>query len=278
MLKIKNIKTEALENKYGDEINIKDDLKLTGKNILDSEKVETKTIENISGTEIDIQDDLDLNNNNIINVNNINTTTINNQIPVFGGGGGSNGKYSQICLPPDSGQTSGNGQVIINGNNTDSNTAVSIIDGNSVGSLTFTPTELSLGASYHVKFAGTITSDSKEKINMTVYLGNTIIFSTKVDSTDIEIENLTNKTYVYECEFDFTIIKTGLNGKIYSNGQILYVKGSNPNSLRGSSAELEVDNIDLSSNLDADIKIMWIDSNDTDEKIINKMVRITKMY
>ena len=113
---------------------------------------------------------------------------------------------------------------------------------------------------------------------MTVYLGNTIIFSTKVDSTDIEIENLTNKTYVYECEFDFTIIKTGLNGKIYSNGQILYVKGSNPNSLRGSSAELEVYNIDLASNLDADIKIMWIDSNDTDEKIINKMVRITKMY
>ena len=275
MLKIKNIKTEALENKYGDEINIKDDLKLTGKNILDSEKVETKTIENINGTKIDIQDNLDLNNNNIINVNNINTTTINNQIPVFGGGGGSNGKYSQICLPPDSGQTSGNGQVIIDGKESSS---VSVIDGNSVGSLTFTPTELSLGASYHVKFAGTITSDSKEKINMTVYLGNTIIFSTKVDSTDIEIENLTNKTYVYECEFDFTIIKTGSNGKIYSNGQILYVKGSNPNSLRGSSAELEVDNIDLSSNLDADIKIMWIDSNDTDEKIINKMVRITKMY
>ena len=274
-----NVKTAALENINGTNIDIRDDLKLTGKNILDSEKVETKTIENINGTEIDIQDNLDLNNNNIINVDNINTTTINNQVPVFGGGGGgSNGKYSQICLPPTTGQTIGSGQVKIDGDETSS---ISIVAGNSVGSLTFTSTELSLGASYHVKFAGTIRSDSKESINMTSYLGgeneNNILFTTKIDNTDIKIDNLSGNVYVYECEFDFTVVESGSSGKIYSNGQILYVKGTSQNSLRGSSNETFLYK-DLTSNLNIDIKIKWENSANNGEYIINKMFRITKMY
>jgi hypothetical protein len=266
-----NVKTAALENVNGTNIDIRDDLKLTGKNILDSEKVETKTIENINGTEIDIQDDLDLNNNNIINVNNINTTTINNQVPVFGGGGGSNGKYSQICLPPDSGQTSGNGQVIINGDNTDTNTAISLVDGNSIGSLIFTPSELSLGASYHIKIGGSISSDTKNmELNISAYLGSTLIYSTAINNQDIQIDDLKSIEYTYECDLDFTVNKIGTDGHIYSNGQVLYVTDRQNNNVRGSSSDKE-SSLDLSNNLTLDIKMKW-------ETVANKMFRVTKMY
>lgn len=180
---------------------------------------------------------------------------------------GSNGKYSQICLPND-------GEVKIDGSLQES---VSIISGTGIGSLTFTPLELVLGASYHVKFAGRISSDSKELINMTAYLGDDTLYTTEIDSTDIKIENLGGQSYVYECEFDLTVIESGLSGKIYSNGQLFYVKGTGQNSLRGSSNEYIL-NKDLTSNLDMDIKIQWITGADSSEYILNKMVRITRMF
>ena len=145
---------------------------------------------------------------------------------------------------------------------------------------------MSLGASYHVKFAGNITSDSKKKINMTAYFGNDILFTSSVDDTDdnidngtdIKIEDLKSKLTVYECEFDFTIYQIGSNGKIYSNGQILWIKGTDPKNLRGSSTDNFIDNINLTTNLTLDIKIYWENSADQDEELINKMVRITKMF
>jgi hypothetical protein len=240
--------------------------------------VKTAALENINGTEIDIKDDFDMQNHNILNVNNINTITVNNQIPVFGGGG-TNGKYSQICLPPDEGKTSGNGQVMINGDNTDETTAISIVDGNSIGSLIFTPSDLSLGASYNIKIAGAIKTNSQNMgLNISFYLGTNLIYSTRIYDEDIQIDNLNDTNYVYECETDFTIYESGSTGKLYSNGQIFYVRGTNQDNLRGSSSELEVNGIDLSANLALDIKIKWETSADIGEQITNKMFRVTRMF
>jgi hypothetical protein len=246
-------------------------------NTIQGSKVNTTQLENIDSDTIDVKDTIDMHNNNIINVSNINLSTINN-LPYQNGTTSSNGKYSQICLPPDAGQKSGNGQVIIDGDNTDTNTAVSIIDGTAYGSLVFTPAELSLGSSYHAKIGGLITSNTQNmELNISVYLGSTVIYTTAINNEDIQIDNLSSVNYTYECDLDFTVNRIGTNGHIYCNGQVLYVTGRNNNDLRGSSSEQETE-LDLSSNLIMDIKMRWETAADTDEIVTNKMVRVTKMF
>ena len=235
-------------------------------------KIETTEMENTSSDTIDIKDSFDMNNHDILSVNNINTSNI-NLSTINGVAYSSNqtsasyGKYSQI-----------NGDVIIHGDNTSSTTAKSIISGTGVGSLDFSLSELSIGSSYHIKIAGSITTKHKRNLNISCYLGTTIIYSTSIDTDNITIEKLDGDNYAYESEIDFTIHSSGSNGKIYSNGQLLYTKGTSQNNLRGNSSEKTVNGIDLTNNLLLDIKIYWDDSADSDESLTNKMVRITKMF
>ena len=181
-----------------------------------------------------------------------------------GGGGGTNGKYSQW------------GQVEIKSENTG---AYSILTADQhVGSTSFSSSELLAGTSYHVKFAGTVYTDSKEKVEFSAFLGTDKIYTTTIDTTDYEFENL-GQTYVYEVEFDFVVGDTtaGLT-QIYTNGQLLYVKGVSQNNIRGMSSEY-ISNIDLTTGDKAlDIKFEWVDAPDTSDIILNKMVRVTKMY
>jgi len=242
-------------------------------------KIETTEMENTSSDIIDIKDSFDMNNHDILSVNNINTSNIN--LSTINGVAYSStqtsassstnyensGKYSQI-----------NGDIIIHGDNTSSTSAKSIISGTGLGSLDFSLSELSIGSSYHIKIAGSITTKDKRNINISCYLGTTIIYSTSIDTDDITIEKLNSDNYAYESEIDFTIHSSGSNGKIYSNGQLLYTKGTSQNNLRGNSSEKTVNSIDLSNNLLLDIKIYWENSADTDESLTNKMVRITKMF
>jgi len=231
-------------------------------------KIEITEMENMSSDTIEIKDSFNMNNNDILSVNNINLSTINGVAYSSNSISASlDGKYSQI-----------NGDVIIHGDNTSSTTVKSIISGTGLGSLDFSLSELSIGSSYHIKIAGSITTKHKRKLNISCYLGTTIIYSTSIDTDDITIEDLNSDVYAYESEIDFTIHSSGSNGKIYSNGQLLYTKGTSQNNLRGNSSEKTVNSIDLSNNLLLDIKIYWENSADTDESLTNKMVRITKMF
>lgn len=242
-------------------------------------KIETTEMENMSSDIIEIKDSFNMNNHDILSVNNINTSNIN--LSTINGVAyssnltstsldtnyGNYGKYSQI-----------NGDVIIHGDNTSSTNAKSIISGTGLGSLNFSLNELSNGSSYHIKIAGSISTKNQRKINISCYLGTTIIYSTSINTDDIIIENLNSDDYAYESEIDFTIHSSGSNGKIYSNGQLLYTKGTAHNNLRGNSSEKTVNGIDLSNNLLLDIKIYWDDFANSDESLTNKMVRITKMF
>jgi hypothetical protein len=123
------------------------------------------------------------------------------------------------------------------------------------------------------------------ELNITFYLnriendGSTtsyIIYTTTIDNEEIEIEKL-DDIYTYECETDFTVNKTGQDGHIYSNGQILYVKGSRKNDLRGSSTYQDI-SLDLTQNLTLDIKIRWETGANPGESITNKMVRVSRMF
>lgn len=247
-------------------------------NTINGNKVHTSELENMNSDLLLIKDSLDMNNNNITNVNNINLSTINNlpypptesnNTTLANLSNISNGKYSQV-----------NGDVIVTGDNTDLANHISIIGGTGFGSLIFSPEELTVGSSYHIKIAGTLQTHKKKKINISIYFDSTKIFETKIETidSDILIDGLNNNSYAYESEIDFTITNDGLNGSIYSNGQILYVKNSSFNGLRGSSSEYIVNNINLTNNLLLDIRIYWEDSADDSELLTNKMVRITKMF
>ena len=195
-------------------------------------------------------------------------------------GTASNGKYSQIC------RAINNGQVRVDGDNSAIPQGVSIISGSAQGSLTFTPSELSLGSSYHIKIGGVISMQHNQgrKLRFTYKLmgsdtnDDTIIYTSQINDEDLEVENKNSTEYVYESELDFTVYKTGTSGELYANGQILYVNETQvETSIKGSSSE-KYTTLDLSQNLTLDIEISWEDEADSNEYIINKMVRVTRMF
>jgi len=209
--------------------------------------------------------------------------TVNNLNGGGGGGNGSNGKYSQIC------KAINDGQVRVDGDNSSIPEGVSVISGSSQGSLTFTPSELSLGSSYHVKIGGIISMQHNQgrKLRFTYKLmgpdtndtnDDTIIYTSQINDEDLEVENKNSAEYVYESELDFTVYNTGTNGELYANGQILYVNETQvETSIKGTSSE-KYTTLDLSQNLTLDIEISWEPNADSNEYIINKMVRVTRMF
>lgn len=238
-------------------------------------RVHTTELENTHSDTIECKDNLNMNDHNIDNVSNINLSCINGAPYTTSF---SSGKYSQVKGP--------GAYITVNGDNSNNETAISIINNSSdtgIGSVLFTPAELYKGSSYHVKIGGTYKTSTSKKIHFEALFGTTKIYQSKIYN-DIDITDLDNKEYAYELEFDFTVHKEGSTGQIYSNGQLLYVDGSDSKlykQLLGSSSEYEtssVDNINLASDVIFDIKINWENGATSNEVLTNKMVRITKMF
>jgi hypothetical protein len=152
--------------------------------------------------------------------------------------------------------------------------ATSLIDTGSenTGTATFQPTELTPGATFHIKCAGCFNTDGKEDATYSVELGGIEILNSGI----LEYADLNASVYAYELEIDIQVRATGASGSVYTNAQLIYIKNSTENSFRGNSVQ-QTQAIDLSSAIGMDVKWKWED-NSNDKSIINKMLTITRTY
>jgi len=186
-----------------------------------------------------------MNNNDIVNCININSLTA------------VGGKYSQINT------------IVVDG--TDSRTSL-INTSSTAGSNVFSANEFKDNAVYHVLVKGDIETDSKEDLQVRILLGAVVIF----DTTLTQLADTGATEYAFEIEVDIFCKTAGVAGVFYTNGQFLYVRNDNENSLRGKSNQTD-SVIDTTISNTLDIDAVWSGAS-ADEILTSKTITISKTY
>ena len=155
-----------------------------------------------------------------------------------------------------------------------STTETSIVS-SGVGSLSFSPTELTLGASYHVRLGGLFESNNQRNLQVRMTLGGVDILNTEF----MELADLSGGPFAYEIEIDFIVKSAGASGSVYTSGAIGYVRRSplqEDNGWRGQ-AFGDIVAVDLTQSRVLDITFQW-EQNDSGLTITNQALTVSKTY
>jgi hypothetical protein len=155
-----------------------------------------------------------------------------------------------------------------------STTETSIVS-SGVGSLLFSPTEFTLGSSYHVRLGGLFESNNKRNLQLRMTLGGVDILNTGF----MELADLSGGPFAYEIEIDFIVKSAGALGSVYTSGAIGYVRRSplqEDNGWRGQ-AFGDIVAVDLTQSRVLDITFQW-EQNDSGLTITNQALTVSKTY